>query len=52
MSWISRDGRGRVTLTDWAPSAPWKVVYKGEVKVYKWSLEQGKIYLREKYNCY
>jgi len=36
--WRSRDGAGRIELTDWAPSAPYKVIYRGEVKVYKGSL--------------
>ena len=47
--WRSKDGHGRIALTDWAPSAPYKVVYRGEVKVYKESLQQAQIYLRDRY---
>lgn len=52
-TWISRDKKGRSTYNpDWSPTLPWSVVFKGEVKSYRGSLEQAKIALRDKYNCY
>jgi len=52
-TWRSRNKLARSTYDpDWSPTRPWSVVYNGEVKSYQTSLEQARIILRNRYNCY
>jgi hypothetical protein len=37
---------------DWSPTCPWSVVYMGEVKSYRGSLQAAQMELRNRYNCY